>query len=50
MATYAFSRKGDEVKFSCDNEKIMNDIVDYIKRYIDAQNYRDMMHLSLIHI
>lgn len=44
MISYGFDVRDNELKFWCSDEKIFNDIWDYIQRYIDAENYRRMLH------
>jgi len=43
METYWLERNENKITFSCSNEKIVDDICDYIERYIDADNYRRMI-------
>ena len=41
-----FSLEADDGKltFTCTDEKIFHDVYDYILRYLDAENYRRMLH------
>lgn len=48
MISYGFQVSDNELKFWCSDEKIFNDIWDYIQRYIDAENYRRMLHLEAV--
>lgn len=48
MISYGFEVRDNELKFWCSDEKIFNDIQDYIQRYIDAEDYRRMLHPEVI--
>lgn len=37
---YGFTKEDNTVTFQCDDEKVFEDICDYIVRYIDAERYR----------
>lgn len=37
---YAYYHSNDKVEFMCTDEKVFNDVCDYIERYIDAERWR----------
>ena len=37
---YGLESDGKTLRFHCDDEKVFNDILDYIERYIDADRWR----------
>lgn len=44
MESFSLERNENKITFYCSDESVVDNIYDYIERFIDAENYRRQFH------